>query len=260
MSRALVSVRDRFEATPRSLDDDELTRMARGDRGCLGDLLSGVGAVGLVAAVILGAMDKISFSWTYAGIGLWIGGFVWGTISQSRSGKLRAQALESGPLVLGVVLRSDEWLRRPGKRVGRAVVLFCLDDERRFDRAWLERAAAAVDAGFDRSGGPDLVPLRALIVDRDAFGIHLVPEALLAELGAGDDRPSRVYLASVHVHPERLEGGYLGGDDDREAGELDVDIDAPSRAPSVVAIVDPDHGFIEQVPRRPAAAPSQADE
>src|SRR5690606_35868794 len=100
VSPILDRARDRFEATPRSLDDDDLTRIARGDRGCLGDLLSGLGAVSLVAAMILSALDKIAFAWAYVGVVIWVGGFAWGAVSQSRSGKHRKAALESGPLVL----------------------------------------------------------------------------------------------------------------------------------------------------------------
>ena len=250
MSRALALARARFEATPRKLEDDELIRISRGDRGCLGDVLSGVGAVFLVAAVILGAMETIAFTWTYVGVAIWVGGFIWGTIVQSRSGTERKQALESGPLVMAVVLREDEWLRRPGKRVGRAVVLVCLDEARRFDREWLERAAADIDERLDaEAGGADWVPLRALLADRDAFGVHAVPADLSADLDRSDRKPAALYLAAVMVHPERLEGGYLGGDDDREAGDLDLDIDAPKRPPTMLVIVEPGVAFVEQVPR-----------
>ncbi|PRP93544.1 hypothetical protein [Enhygromyxa salina] len=254
MSSTLARVRDRFEATPRSLDDEQLSRIARGDRGCLGDLVSGVGAVSLVVAVILGAMETISFTWTYVGVGLWIAGFVWGTVSQSRSGARRKQALESGPLVVAVVLRSEAWLQRPGKRVGRAVVVFTTAQPHRFDRDWVERAALAVQDTLEaKAGGSTWVPLRALLVDQDSFGMHRVPPELLPEADP-DAEPAPVYIAAMHVDPERLDSAYLGGDDDREAGELDVDIDAPRRAPHVLVIVDPEHSFIEHVPQVPQAA------
>lgn len=247
MSRALVHARERFEATPRSLDDDELTRIARGDRGCLADVVSFVGAIGLVAAVIFGAMETIPFAWTYVAMAVWIGGFAWGTAAQARSGKLRKAALEAGPLVLGVVLRDEPWLRRPGKRAGRAVVLFTTDEVRRFDRDWLERIATQLTSKLDdEPGGPDWVPLRALLVDPDAFGMHLVPEPLV---GA-----PAVYLASVVVHPERMDGAYLGAEDDREAGERDEDLDAPTRPPTIIVIADPERKFIEQAPRAARAS------
>jgi hypothetical protein len=246
VSSALARARDRFEATPRSLDDDDLTRISRGDRGCLGDVLSGLGAVALVASVILGAMGTISFSWTYAAVAVWIGGFVWGTVAQARSGKLRKAALEKGPLALAVVMRDEPWLRRPGKRPGRVVVLFTTDDAHRFDRDWLERVAKHLETELDgNAGAAEWIPLRALLADPDAFGLHRAASELLAL----EDRESPVYLASMVVHPERFDGGYLGAEDDREAGELELDIDTPNRPPTVLAIVEPEHRFIEQVPK-----------
>jgi hypothetical protein len=244
VSQILARARHRFEATPRSLDDDELVRISRGDRGCLGDALSGLGAVSMVGAMILSALDLIAFEWAYLGVAIWIGGFAWGTVLQSRSGRQRKQALESGPLVLAVVLRAEEWLRRPGKRVGRAVALFCTDPDRRFDRPWLEQIAKQLERRLDgAAGSPEWVPLRALLADRDSFGVHPIPAGLLES-----DEGAQLYLASVIIHPERLEGGYLGAEDDREAGDLDIELDAPSRASTVIAIVDPERGFIEQVP------------
>lgn len=246
VSQILARARARFEATPRSLDDDDLTRIARGDRGCLGDLLSGVGAVTLVATMILSVLDKVAFAWAYLGVAIWIGGFVWGTVSQSRSGKQRKAALESGPLVLAVVLRAEDWLQRPGKRVGRAVVLFTTDAGRRFDRDWLEAVAAQLEQRLDEAAGsPEWVPLRALLIDRDSFGLHRVPAELLEPLGSSQ---APVYLGSLLVHPERLESSYLGGDDDHAAGEREVDLDAPTRPATLLVIADPEHGFIEQIP------------
>ena len=251
MSQILARARDRFEATPRSLEDEELIRISRGDRGCLGDALSGLGAVTLVATMILSGLGKLAFTWVYLGVGIWIGGFVWGTVSQTRSGKQRKGALESGPLVLAVVLRAEDWLKRPGKRVGRAVVLFTTDPERRFDRAWLERAAKRLEHQLDASaGGATWVPLRALLADRDSFGVHEVPADLHDPAERGDEGPaSPLYLAAMVVHPERLEASYLGGDDDKDAQDRDADLDQPSQPATVVVIVDPERSFVEQVPR-----------
>lgn len=255
MSKTLARARARFEATPRSLEHDDLTRIARGDRGCLGDLLSGLGAVTLVAAMILSALELIAFAWAYVGVAIWVGGFVWGTISQSRSGQQRKLALESGPLVLASVLRADAWLRRPGKRVGRAVVLFTTDPERRFDREWLESIAKQLERRLDGDAGTaEWVPLRALLADRDSFGVHPIPTGVVDH----DDAP--LYLASMLVHPERLDGQYLGFEDDREAGELGLELDDPAQArpATIIAIVDPERGFIEQVPSAPGKAAEQS--
>jgi hypothetical protein len=242
VSQALARARDRFELTPRKLDDEALDRIARGDRGCLGDVLSGVGAVVLVTTMILGAMDIIAWSWAYVGVALWVGGFVLGTYSQARSGKQRKAALESSPLVLATVLRDEAWLRRPGKQPGRAVVLFSTTPERRFDREWLEAAAAKLERQLgEPNDDPARVPLRALLADHLSFGCHRVPDDLRV-----DD--AELWLASVIVHPERLEAGYLGGEDDREAAEQGLEIDGPTRPPALALFVDPAHGFIEQVP------------
>lgn len=242
MSRALARARDRFELTPRKLDDEALDRIVRGDRGCLGDVLSGLGAVLLVTTMILGAMDIIAWSWAYVGVALWVGGFVLGTFSQARSGKQRRVSLEAAPLVLAVVLRDEAWLRRPGKQAGRVVVLFSTTPERRFDREWLEAAAAKLERQLgEPNDDAARVPLRMLLADRQSFGCHRVP----ADLSPDD---AELWLASVIIHPERLEGGYLGGEDDREAAEQGLEIDGPSRPPVLALFVDPPRGFIEQVP------------
>ncbi len=248
MSSGLARVRARYEATPRKTDDELLDRIARGDRGCLGDLLSGLGALTLIVTMALGAMGLIAWSWAYVGVGLWVGGFFLGTLSQARSGRLRKAALESGPLVIASVLRCDEWLRRPGKRAGRAVVLFTTDPARRFDREWLDKVAKHVERRLSEpSGGNERVPLRALLGDPETFGVHLVPSDLLPEDESGSSID--VYLASAMIHPERLEGAYLGAEEDAEADRAGLSIDAPTRPPAVVLFVDPSRGFVEQVPR-----------
>lgn len=266
MSTALDHTRARFETTPRALEDDELVRIARGDRGCLGDLVSGLGAVLLISAAILGAMGRISFTWTYVAAAVWIGGFVWGTVAQTRSGKLRKAALEQGPLVMAVVLRSEDCLQRPGKRVGRAVVAFTTADGRRFDREGLDALAAALEAGKD-SDAARASEWVALLDDPDAFGVFAVEPAVLgpglagrddSEAGAEDCWAEDCWVAAMHVHPERLDGDYLGYLEDCEAAERELELDAPTRAPTVLAIVDPERGFIEQVPRAPARSPSEA--
>lgn len=242
MSQALDTIRDRFESTPRELDADELVRLARGDRGCLGDLVSGLGAIMLVGGAILGAMELVSFDLAYAGCAIWIGGFVWGTYSQTVSGRARKAALTAGPLVMAVVLRKAAWLGRPGKRVGRALVLFSTDPRRRFDRDWLDAAAAALERAHARGQAGAWAEL---LRDEEAFGMHALDELEL-------DEPARarsLWLAAMIVHPERLEGGYLGYAEDQDAGERDAELDAELRAPTVLAIVEPETKFIEQVPR-----------
>ncbi|MCA9697929.1 MAG: hypothetical protein KC431_10430, partial [Myxococcales bacterium] len=115
------------------------------------------------------------------------------------------------------------------------------------DRPALEAAAAHLEQQLDkRGGGESWVPLRALLADPDHFAIVPIPGELLPE-----DAPDQVYLAALIVHPERLEGAYLGGDDDAIAGERgDAVADDDDRGPAtVVVIVEPKQNFIEQIPR-----------
>lgn len=252
MSRSLARARARFEATPRKLDDETLDRIARGDRGCLGDTLAGIGALTLVVTMVFAAMGMLDFSWAYVGVALWVGGFFLGTWGQARSGRERREALEAGPLVLGVVMRDQDWLRRPGKQAGRVIVLFSTTPARRFDRDALEADAAALDELVrERGDAPELARLRELLRDDDAFGCHAIPRGVLP----GE---AERWLASVVAHPDRMVAGYLGGEDDIEAGERDVDIDAPNRPPVLVLFVEPARGFVEQAPQvaNPAAPPN----
>lgn len=243
MSRALTRARERYEATPRKLDDDEaMTRLARGDRGCLGDAMSAVGAVTLMVLLVLVGTGKLAFAWVYIGVALFVGGFFTGVVHQSRSGRERQAALESGPLAVGVVLRAVEHLRRPGKRVGRAVVLIAPSGARSLDRAWLEGAVASLETWLD-SGSASGAGLRELIAEEERFAIVPVPDAALPEHDAGP-----VYLASVFVHPEHLEGSYLGAEEDEAAEAEDADLDAPVRPAAIPVIVDVERNFIEQVP------------
>ncbi len=252
MSRSLARARARFEATPRKLDDEALDRIARGDRGCLGDIVAGIGALTLVITMVFAAMGMLDFSWAYVGVALWVGGFFLGTWGQARSGRERRAALEAGPLVIGVVMRDQAWLRRPGKQAGRVVVLFSTTPARRFDRDALEADAARLDERIrERPDASELAPLRELLSSDDAFGCLAIPRGVL-------EGEAERWLASVTAYPDRMVAGYLGGEDDIEAGERDVDIDAPTRAAALVLFVDPARGFVEQAPQVPVATASKA--
>jgi hypothetical protein len=98
-----------------------------------------------------------------------------------------------------------------------------------------------------KPGDASWVPVRALLVDGDAFGIHRVPAELLDLPAMSDDTP--VWIASVIVHPERLTGGYLGAEDDAAASDRGETFAAPNRPPVIVMIVDPERALIEQVPQ-----------
>ena len=67
MSTALQRAEERYAATPRKLDP-MLERKARGDRGCLFDIGSGIGILSSLACLIASQAGLIAFGWTYAGI------------------------------------------------------------------------------------------------------------------------------------------------------------------------------------------------
>ena len=98
------------------------------------------------------------------------------------------------------------------------------------------------------------MPLRALLADKDSFGCHAVPRSLVDA-----DADVELWLASAIAHPEWLDAGYLGGEDDREADERELEIDAPTRPPALVLFVDPARGFVEQVPQHHASEPAKPE-
>ena len=141
---AIDEAQSRYLAVPRKLDA-ELERRARGDRGCLFDLLSLGGILGMFAALIASQMGLIAFSWTYVGVAVWVGSYFVGLTRQSRSGKARQAALEAGPFALGTVIRCTPHLTEAGnRRAGRAVVVYSLDEQVRTERTALGGLASAL--------------------------------------------------------------------------------------------------------------------
>ncbi len=207
-----TALRARYEATPRTIDD-ALHPLSRGDRGCLGDALAGIGALltgvfGIIASTGAGG-------WGYMAIGaaLFVGGFAMSTIHQSRSSAQRNQALIGGPLVTGRVLRADPKLAEPGIGFAPAIVLLSLEPERRFDPGHLKAVAERVLAAGGEVG--------ALVTAEHIEGVPAIPEAV-AEAPA-------IHVGEVIVDRERLSGRPL-----RAGGE-------------VTLIVDPASGFIEHI-------------
>src|SRR5688572_14096477 len=98
MSDALAPVRQRYEATPRTLDDD-LARMARGDRGCLGDALAGAGGLGMVVFGVLASLGVLGWGFLIAALVLMVTGFFMSTAAQAKSAPIRRRAITEGPLV-----------------------------------------------------------------------------------------------------------------------------------------------------------------
>ena len=61
------------------------------------------------------------------------------------AGKTEEQLiLEQGPLVLAHLVRADERLWQPGAPPGRALLLFSLEKNRRFDRTYLDRLVGEI--------------------------------------------------------------------------------------------------------------------
>lgn len=215
----VTALRRRYEATPRTIDDD-LHGLARGDRGCLGDGLAGVGALMTAIFGIIASMG--AGGWGYMAIGaiLFIAGFGLSAVHQSRSGVMRRRALEEGTLCVGRVLRADPALREPGIGCAPALVVLSTDPARRFDHGHLAAVGerlAALQPGEAGAAGE----LAALLAAPHIAGVPAVDPAI-----AGADG---VRVAEVIVDKERLQGGAI-----REGEEL-------------VLIVDPRVGFVEQI-------------
>ncbi|MEZ4384052.1 MAG: hypothetical protein R3A79_22150 [Nannocystaceae bacterium] len=210
---SMMELRRRYEATPRTIDDD-LHGLARGDRGCLGDALAGIGAVttalfGVIASTGAGG-------WGFMGIGavLFIAGFALSAMHQSRSSQVRRQALEEGALVAGRVLRADPSLREPGRGCAPAIVVLSLDPARRFDPRHLDAAKRRLANATGE--------VAELLAAEHIEGIKPIPESAVGAPSIG--------VAEVIVDRERLEGNALQDDDQ-----------------VLALIVDPRVGFVEHI-------------
>jgi hypothetical protein len=227
VSEALEKVRSKYEAAPRKLDAT-LDRLARGDRGCLPDIVSGVGVLTLLTFLILSGLQLVGFRWVYLGAAMWIGGFFWGSYMQAQSGVRRKKALERGPLVEARTLWRESHLGRKGRQVGAAVVLFRVDEEGRFDLDGLEALAErlAPAEGEPADCVSELVhrePTSEITLkSEDADPLVRVPEAF--------EPVGESWLARVVVYPDRLEARKL------------------ERGDPLLLIVDPGLGFVEHIP------------
>lgn len=206
------ALRKRYEVTPREIDDD-LHSLARGDRGCLGDALAGIGALltgifGIIASTGSGGSGYMTI-----GAVLLVGGFAMSTVHQSRSGALRNQALEEGPLCIARVLRADAKLSEPGSGYAPAIVTFSLEADRSFDRELLKVVAERLAKAEGE--------LAELLTAPHIEGLPAMPESLA---GA-----PAIHVGEVIVAREKLFGGTL------VVGDL------------LVLIVDPRSGFIEHI-------------
>src|SRR5262249_1912025 len=173
----------------------------------------GVGAplAGLLFYVLLRV--DISTTWVVGSLGalLLLAGFVGLMMIRGRTeaiqpgapGKTEEQLiLEQGRLVLAHLVRADERLWQPGAPPGRALLLFSLEKDRRFDRTYLDRLVGEIQV---LRGGtmPDmsLLDIWRIVNSETADGSVPVPTVL-----AGN---TATYIATLTVMPKWLERGRL---------------------------------------------------
>ncbi len=220
MTEELATTRSRYEATPRTLDP-ELQRMARGDRGCLGDALAGLGGLAIIVFGVLGSFGLLGWGFMSVGALLLVTGFLMSAAATARSGPLRRKALTDGPLVLARVVQGDPALYEPGDAVLPARVVYASTPARRWDGPFLRELGQRLQQLQRAAVIPeDQAAAAAVLCDANrAETVRLPPSLAGAE---------EAYLAVVAVDPRRLPGRRL------EDGELTL-------------IVDPASGFAEHV-------------
>ena len=220
---ALDPVRKRYGKAPRPLDDD-LQRMSRGDRGCLGDGLAASGAILGLVGFILARLGLVPFPVAFVGIALLVTGFTIGARSQLASSQQRMAALKAGPLVACHVLRHAPYLGEKGTRAGRAVVLFSPDPDFAFDAKALRKTHRRLELAMEQAGTTPS-PSEAwmgLFLGKDEFGYARLPDRHTEGV--------EMWIADVVVDPARLPGNKLSTDQ-----------------PALAAIVDTARAFIEHV-------------
>jgi hypothetical protein len=218
VSTALQRAEERYAATPRKLDA-LLERKARGDRGCLFDVASGVGILASFGCLIASQAGLIAFTWTYLGIGLWVVSYFLGAKAQAASGELRRAAMESGALVAACVVTSEPHLRSKGnRRSGRALVVFALraPDASLEPSATQRKLAGLLGQELPGDLGPGGEGLRKALGDEFCFDFVALEAPLRKALGLGskDDESGKLYLTRVVVDPEQLDGGTCSAGDE----------------------------------------------
>ena len=195
MTDSLATIRSRYEATPRTLDTD-LQRMARGDRGCLGDGLAGLGGVALVVFGVLASFGLVGWGFMSAGALLLVTGFLMSAAATARSGPLRRKALTDGPLVLARVVPGDAAQSGSGDAVLPMRVVFAPTSKRRWDGRFLRELGQRLQQLRGTATTPsDQAAVAAVLRDANRVETVRLPPSL-----AGADE---AYLAVVAVDPRR---------------------------------------------------------
>jgi len=220
---ALDTVRKRYGTAPRELDDD-LQRMSRGDRGCLGDGLAASGAIIGLVGFVLSRLGLVPFPVAFVGVALLVTGFTIGARSQLASSQQRMAALKAGPLVACHVLRHAPYLGEKGTRAGRAVVLFCPDPAFAFDAKVLRKTVRRLELALEQPATlpTPVEPWLSLCSGKEEFGYTRIPDR--------STEGGEVWIADVVVDPARLPGNKLS-----------------TEQPALAAIVDTARAFIEHV-------------
>ena len=213
---SIERARERFEVVPREIDG-ELDGYARGDRGCAGDIVSGVGAITTLGLGVLTAAGLAPLLAPFVGITLLVIGYLLSSRVQRRSSDERMAALEAGPLVTVHLIAPPDWLSEPGRATARVVGVFCTGEDQRHSPDQLQEVAEQLASAKSRP--PEL---QALFDDEFAQGCHPVP----GSMGARPD----TFAARLVVYQERLEDRRLRPE-----------------TPRIPCIVDPARGFIEHV-------------
>jgi hypothetical protein len=209
VSTALQRASERYAQAPRELGP-VLERKARGDRGCLFDLGSGLGILSTFGLLIASQMGAITFRWVYLGVGIWIVSYLAGGYAQAKSGKKRRLALETGPLVPALIIAGEPHLGQKGnRRSGRVLVVFAVSPElqpHESDR----RVASLLESGLpDSAKGASADPLRKLLGDEFCFDFVPLDSALLESLDISASAERELYATRVVADPEQLEDGVL---------------------------------------------------
>ena len=217
-------LRRRYEAAPRELDErlrGRLRDLGPGTRRTqshpitpgwtLTAIAVGAPLAGLIFFLLLRLDSHSSWLLAAAGALLVLAGAVGlyylrgrtETVEPDSNVKTEEQLiLEQGPLVLAHLVRADERLWQPGAPPGRALLLFSLEPNRRFDRTYLDRLVGEIQV---LRGGtmPDmsLMELWQLVNSDSSNGSVVIPAPL-----AGNPN---TFLAALMVMPKWLERGRL---------------------------------------------------
>ncbi len=217
-------LRRRYETAPRELDERLRTRLRDQAGATLRPhkapvtpawtwVAIGTGAplAGLLFYLLLRVDTSTTWLLGTAGALLLLGGFVGLMLLRGRTETVEPESpakteeqliLEQGPLVLAHLVRADERLWQPGAPPGRALLLFSLEKDRRFDRTYLDRLVG--DIQVLRGGTmPDMsmMDLWHIVNSDTSDGSVLVPAQL-----AGNPA---TFLATLTVMPKWLERGRL---------------------------------------------------